>query len=250
MTSVNSGAGDVWQRDRVHRSIGLVALAACGGVLDEPVDGAGSPGDAGTGDRPASCPDPGLMGRGRHRLFVQGHEGAPRADGRYPLLHQHPASGGPILCDDRQFVDDTSGDGVWQPGEEPHPLGPDGIVHGEHFLVGPGAFAEFAIELCDDLGGDVALYIPNFDEAGSRALHQVLVVDATGDEQLIAQAIDEEAGQSGYNPFVRVLAGADPIAGAGDLLVLRSTNLSGVAFSVMVWRPPSEYESWIVVEVP
>jgi hypothetical protein len=248
LTPVKSSRGDAWQRDRMHRALGLVALAACGGMGGGDTD-ARPPDDAVVGDRPASCPPTGLWGRGRHRLFVQGHDGVPRPDGRYPLLHQHPASGGPVLCDDRQFVVDTSGDGVWQPGEEPRPLGPEGIVHGEHFLVGSGAFAEFAIELCEDLGGDVALYIPNFDEAGSRTLHQLIVRGEDGD-QLVAQAIDEEAGQSGYNPFVRVLAGTDPVARAGDLLILRSTNLSGVAFSVMVWQPPSEYESWIVVEVP
>jgi hypothetical protein len=122
-------------------------------------------------------------------------------------------------------------------------------VHGEHFLVGAGAFVEIATELCADITGEVALYIPNFDEAGSRAQHQLIVVSAGG-EQVIAEAVDEEAGQSGYNPFVRVLAGNDPVARAGDLLLLRSTNLSGAAFSVMVWNPPSEYESWILVEVP
>lgn len=154
-----------------------------------------------------------------------------------------------MLCDDRVFVEDTSGDGVWQPGEEPRPLGPDGIVHGEHFLVGAGALVELAIELCDDLTGDVALYVPNFDEAGSRALHQLVVVSEAG-EHVLAEAVDEEAGQSGYNPFVRVLTGADPEARAGDLLLLRSINLSGAAFSVMVWQPPSEYEAWVLVEVP
>lgn len=192
-----------------------------------------------------------LTGSGRHRLFVQGHQGTPRPDGRYPLLHEAgPDGADAVLCDDRVFVDDTSGDGRWQPGEEPHPLGPATLVHGEHFLVGPGAYTEFAIDLCAGLSGDVALYIPNYDEAGSRTRHELLVRGADGREQLIATAIDDEAGQSGYNPFVRVLAGAAPTTAPGDLLVLRSTNLSGAAFSVMVWRPPSEYESWVQVEVP
>lgn len=228
-------------------ALGMIAIAAC---VAPPGDG-GADLDAGLDAVVATCPDLGVSGSGRHRLFVQGHQGTPRPDGRYPLMHQRQADGADAaLCDDRVFVDDTSGDGRWQPGEEPRPLGPDGIVHGEHFLVGPGAFTEFAIDLCADLTGAVALYIPNYDQAGSRALHQLLVQSADGGEQLIAQAIDDEAGQSGYNPFVRVLAGADPIAGPGDQLVLRSTNLSGAAFSVMVWQPPSEYESWILVEVP
>jgi len=230
----------------VHRAIGLIALAGCGMAGGADPDG---PATDGAGDGPVvtgDCASLGSWGPGRHRLFVQGHSGAQRPDGRYPLIHQHT----PVnLCDDRVFVDDTSGDGRWQPGEEPRPLGPEGLVHGEHFLVGIGSYAEFAIELCDDLDGEMAFYIPNYDEPGSRTLHQLLVVGDAG-EQLIAEAIDEEAGQSGYNPFVRVLSGADPVAGTGDLLVLRSTNLSGVAFSVMVWYPPSDYESWVLVEVP
>jgi hypothetical protein len=153
------------------------------------------------------------------------------------------------LCDDRVFVNDTNGDGVWQPGEEPHPLGPSDIVHGEHFLVGPGSFVEITATLCDDITGNVTLYIPNFDETGSEALHEVFVV-RDGVETLVVSAVDSEPGSSGYNPFVRVLEGEDPDARLGDTLMLRSTNVSGHAFSVMVWRPPSEYESWILVEVP
>ena len=229
------------------RSLALACLASS---CAAPVDAA----DASWADAPTGplCPDRGVAGTGRHRLFVQGHGGQPRADGRYPLLHERTADGADApLCDDRIFVDDTSGDGRWQPGEEPRPLGPTALRHGEHFLVGAGAFVELAIELCDDLTGELALYVPNFDEKGSRTLHQVIVVDAATDaETVIAEVIDEEAGQSGYNPFVRVLTGVDPDAHAGDLLLLRSTNLNGVPFSVMVWRPPSEYESWILVEVP
>lgn len=227
----------------MHRAWWLAASVAAGCGDDR----AGVRPDASVDAPLAGCPGGGLVGAGRHRLFVQGHQGTPRPDGRYPLLHQH-VPGGVDLCDDRQFVNDTSGDGVWEPGEEPRPLGPDGLVHGEHFLVGAGAFAEFAIDLCTDLGPDVALYIPNYDEAGSRTLHQVVVQHPDGTEVELVRAVDDEAGQSGYNPFVRVLAGADPVAGPGDLLMLRSTNLSGAAFSVMVWRPPSEYESWLVVE--
>ena len=249
MTPVNSRPGSTCQRDRMHGAAPVIAiaLAACATPRAELDAGAGVDAD---GDAVAAGL-PCLAGRGRHRLFVQGHEGAPRPDGRYPLLHERgPGDADAALCDDRVFVDDTSGDGRWQPGEEPHPLGPAALVHGEHFLVGPGAYAEFAIDLCADLTADVALYIPNYDEAGSRTRHELLVRGPDGREQLIATTVDEEAGQSGYNPFVRVLPGADPSAGPGDLLVLRSTNLSGAAFSVMVWRPPSEYESWLLVDVP
>lgn len=251
MIAVKSTDDEGCERDRVHpRWIASAATAgamACGSAPAEPApDAPRTPAiDAAVG----ACPV-GLERSGRHRLFVQGHGGATRADGRYPLLHDAAGGADAPLCDDATFVVDVSGDGVWQPGEEPRPLGPAGLVHGEHFLVGPGAFAEFATELCGDITGEVTLYIPNFDEAGSRALHQLLVVSPSGDEQLVAEAIDEEAGQSGYNPFVRQLAGEDPVAAEGDLLVLRSTNLSGAAFSVMVWRPPSEYESWVLVEVP
>ncbi len=215
------------------------AHAACGGAGAGAGDAAGSPADAGSTD--GGCV--GVSGPGRHRLFVQGHGAAANPDGSYPFLHDHR------LCDDSVFVNDTNGDGVWQPGEEPLPLGPPELVHGEHFLVGVGALAEFRVTLCEDIGGDVALYLPNYDETGSRALHQLLVAQG-GSEQLVAEAVDDEPGFSGYNPFVRVIAGDDPDARAGDTLVLRSTNLSGVAFSVMVWQPPSEYESWILVEVP
>jgi len=166
------------------------------------------------------------------------------------MLHQwQPDGSDALLCDDSVFVNDTSGDGVWQPGEEPRPLGPAALVHGEHFLVGQGAFVEFETILCADITGDVVFYIPNFDVTGSEALHQLFVVHQ-GSEQLIAETVDGEAGQSGYNPFVRELTGVDPDVQPGDKLLLRSTNLNGYQFSVMVWRPPSEYESWILVTVP
>jgi len=198
----------------------------------------------------SSCPQDGVRGSGRHRLFVQGNNADPRADGVYPLLHEWQQDGADArLCDDAIFVNDTNGDGRWQPGEEPSPLGPEALVHGEHFLVGPGAFVEFSIPLCEDITGEVAFYIPNFDVEGSRALHQLFVVH-DGAETLIAEATDDEAGQRGYNPFVRVLSGTDPVAIAGDTLLLRSTNLNGYQFSVMVFNPPSEYESWILVTVP
>jgi hypothetical protein len=216
-----------------------------------------APGDAGPSsdaglvpDAGFVCPPDGVVGHGRHRLFVQGHEAPPLADGSWTFLHERGSDGSDArLCDDRVFVDDTSGDGVWQPGEEPLPLGPSALVHGEHFLVGPGAFVEISATLCDDITGDVTFYIPNFDQEGSVALHELFVVH-DGVESLIAEVIDEEPGFSGYNPFVRVVSGVDPDVAPGDRLLLRSTNLASAAFSVMVWRPPSEYESWIVVEVP
>lgn len=250
LTRVNSRAIHACQRDRMHGAAPGFALAVALGACATPA-GPGAA-DAPNRDDDAVTAAPAcLAGHGRHRLFVQGHQGTPRPDGRYPFLHEvGPDGADAALCDDRVFVDDTNCDGRWQPGEEPRPLGPAALVHGEHFLVGPGAYAEFAIDLCAQLTGDVALYIPNYDEAGSRTRHELLVRAADGREQLIATAVDDEAGQSGYNPFVRVLAGVDPSAGPGDLLVLRSTNLSGAAFSVMVWRPPSEYESWLLVEVP
>lgn len=209
----------------------LLALVACGSSPDP---------DAMMMDGGETCV--GISGPGVHRLFVQGHEAEPDEHGRWPFLHDHS------LCDDSRFVHDDNEDGVWQPGEEPRPLGPPGIVHGEHFLVGPGAFVEFAVTLCGDITGDFTLYIPNFDELGSRARHELFVVHE-GEETRIGDAIDEEPGSSGYNPFIRVIEGVDPDVVPGDTLLLRSTNLSGAAFSVMVWRPPSEYESWVLVEV-
>lgn len=210
-----------------------IMVGACAGSSSLPDGSAADASEAGDG----GCTTP--LATGRHRLFLQGHQAEPLEDGAYPMLHDE------ALCDDAVFVDDVNGDGVWQPGEAPRPLGPAGLVHGEHFLVGAGAFAEFRFPLCQDLGGEVAFYIPNFDVAGSRAGHQLL---AGG--QLLAEAIDDEEGASGYNPFVRVVAGTDPDVSAGDQLILRSTNLNGYQFSVMIWQPPSEYESWILVTVP
>ncbi len=196
------------------------------------------------------CPQDGVRGPGRHRLFMQGHGADSDPRGIWPMLHEWEPDGGDAeLCDDSVFVDDTNGDGIWQPGEEPRALGPSALVHGEHFLVGAGAYVEFGIILCEDISGDIAFYVPNFDVTGSRALHQLFVVHE-GEEFLIAEAIDEEAGMSGYNPFVRVLSGNDPEVVPGDELLMRSTNLNGYDFSVMIWQPPSEYESWILVDVP
>jgi hypothetical protein len=229
-------------------------VAACSddpGVDDTP-DATSYDARVGPDAAPLACPRDGVAGQGRHRLFVQGHNGTPDADGVYPLLHERILGDEPedaVHCDDAFFVDDASGDGVWQPGEAPKALGPSDLVHGEHFLVGPGAYAEFSTVLCDDITGDITFYIPNFDVAGSEALHQLFVVH-DGEEFLIAQATDDEAGNSGYNPFIRQLTGNDPDAVAGDTLLLRSTNLNGYQFSVMVWYPPSQYESWILVTVP
>jgi len=208
--------------------------------------------DAGPFDAgpPFVCPLDAVRGTGRHRLFTQGAEAPPRPDGTWPFLHEWGADGSDAeLCDDSVFVTDTNMDGRWQPGEEPHPFGPEALVHGEHFLVGVGAFVEFTATLCEDITGNVAFYIPNFDRTGSVALHQLYVVH-DGVEFLIAEVTDDEPGFSGYNPFVRVVEGNDPDVVPGDTLLMRSINVSGEQFSVMVWRPPSEYESWILVEVP
>lgn len=224
----------------------LMWALACGNNVDPvPTADARAPIDAAT-----SCPNVGIHGAGRHRLFLQGHGAEPNAQGVFPLLHQWQSDGSDaILCDDTVFVIDANGDGMWQPGEIPRPLGPAGLVHGEHFLVGAGAFVEFSVTLCADITGDIAFYIPNFDVAGSEALHQLFVVH-DGVETLIGEAIDTEAGQSGYNPFIREVSGVDPDVQPGDKLLLRSTNLNGFQFSVMVWRPPSEYESWILINIP
>jgi len=232
------------------------AVEGTGGRVSDPVlpgvDAAVAPAlpgvDAAVGD--GACPVDGVRGTGRHRLFVQGHGAQSDARGVYPLLHEWEAGGADAaLCDDARFVDDLDGDGRWQVGEEPRPLGPRAIVHGEHFLITAGAFVEFEITLCEDITGEVTFYIPNFDHSGSEALHELFVVH-DGQETLIASVIDDEAGQSGYNPFIRQVVGEDPDVVPGDILRLRSTNLNGVTFSVMVWQPPSEYESWLLVTVP
>jgi len=197
--------------------------------------------DAGTDVGPV-CPEDGLGGRGRHRLFVQGHEAAARPDGTWPFLHERAVDGADApLCDDAVFVNDTSGDGLWQPGEEPRPLGPSGLVHGEHFLVGSGAFVEISTTLCDDINGDVVLYIPNFDQDGSVSLHELLVVHADGRETLVAEAVDDEPGFSGYSPFVRVIAGNDPDVVPGDRLVLRLAEGADGEPGFRARPPPRRY---------
>ncbi len=199
---------------------------------------------------PFECPQDGVRGKGKHRLFVQGHDAPSLEDGSYPFLHEWTADDGDAeLCDDGTFVCIDDGNGEYDPGDEPCPLGPEALVHGEHYLVGAGSFAEFRITLCDDITGDVTFYVPNFDEAGSEALHQLFVVH-DGEEFLVAEAFDDEAGMNGYNPFIRVVKGEDPAVVPGDELLMRSTNLNGIAFSVMVFAPPSEYETWVTVEVP
>ncbi len=221
---------------------GFLALG-CG---TDDVSDAGPPTDSAVDE---GCPGAGISGTGQHRLFVQGHDAPPRSDGTWPLLHEVlPGQADSELCDDAHFMgpDDSS---YWEPGISPRPLGPSALVHGEHFLVGPGAFVEFTTTLCADITGDVVFYVPNFDVDGSVALHQ-LVVQHDGEEFLVAEVTDDEPGSSGYNPFVRRVTGNDPDVVPGDRLVLRSINVSGASFSVMVWRPPSEYESWIRVEVP
>jgi len=243
--SMQAGQGSAW-RTWTCAGVGLLVLA-CGSnnPLVNP-DARLWP----DSDGMFVCPQDGVRGPGRHRLFIQGHTAQPDSRGVYPLLHEWADNGNDArLCDDSVFVNDTNMDGIWEPGEEPHPLGPSTLVHGEHFLVGPGSYVEFEQTLCEDITGDIVFYIPNFDEAGSEALHQLFVVHE-GQEFLIAEDVDNEAGQSGYNPFVRVLSGNDPDVVAGDILRMRSTNLNGRQFSVMVWYPPSEYESWITVTVP
>jgi hypothetical protein len=205
--------------------------------------------ETGSGD----CPTGGVRGSGTHRLFTQGYdEGKTRLeDGTFPLLHQWAEDGGDAeLCNDEIFVEDENGNATFDPGEDLHPLGPDELVHGEHFLVGVGSFVEFTIPLCEDITGNVTFYIPNYDHEGSEVLHQLFVVSEDGEEFLIAETIDDEAGQMGYNPFVRAGEGNDPDVQPGDKLMLRTTNLNGIPYSVMVWMPPSEYESWLLVEVP
>lgn len=243
-----------------RRDAVLALLAGVSACMAGPASGADDYGetesDTGNTDvaddlpAPFECPSDGVRESGRHRLFVQGHDAPPLEDGTWPFLHEWTGDDGDaILCDDANFVCVDDGDGVWQPGDEPCPLGPSALVHGEHFLVGVGAFVEFTATLCDDITGRVTFYVPNFDENGSEALHQLFVVH-DDEEFLVAQTIDDEAGQNGYNPFVRVVEGNDPVAIPGDRLKLRSTNLNGVPFSVMVFSPPSEYESWITVDVP
>lgn len=202
------------------------------------------------------CPPGGIQSPGFHHLDLQGREGAPNADGTYPMFLAQ-----------RGVIDAR-------------------LRHGEHYLLNRGAFAEFTAPLCADITNRVSLRMPNNDETGAVAIHQLFVVH-NGVEALIAQATDSDPGNSGYNPFVRSnfpaseldaiaftdtsgrgtgarewtdmrtapnfeTAPSDILARKGDTLLLRTTNLSEHMYSIMVWFPQNglEYQSFIEVEVP
>ncbi len=173
-----------------------------------PPDTGASPPDAA-----ASCFPGAIRGAGPHRLYLQGRQGDPDGLGRYPLLEDE--------------------------GE---------IVHGEHYLLGEGAFAEWRVPVCADLGPEIRFYIPNNDDPGSEARHQ-LFRDRGGVSTLLAETIDTQAGDSGYNPFDVTEARRDVELRAGDELLLRTTNLNDVMYSVMIFRPPSEYMSYLDIEL-
>ena len=173
---------------------------------------AGPSNDGGPVDPPLVRPDCGegwIAGRGPHRLFLEGREGDPDARGRYPMLEDIHA-----------------------------------VRHGEHYLLGVGAFAEWSAWLCGDISDDILFMIPNNDDPGSEVLHQLFLV-RDGEEHLIAEATDTQAGESGYNPYIERPVAIDVESRAGDELLLRTTNLVDVMYSVMIFRPPSEYMSYI-----
>ena len=201
------------------------------------------------------CPEGGIQGAGYHHLDLQGRGAMPLADGSYPMFAV--------------------------PRGEIHPE----LVHGEHYLLGPGAFVDFTVPLCADLSDRVAFRLANNDDPGSVALHQLFVV--RGDKEiLIAEARDDVPGNFGYLPFDRsslpdeeeeALADVDTsptsskrgwaelpdapdfetrpkdvLARAGDTLLFRSTNLSTQMYGLMVWFPQDglEYQSFLEVHVP
>lgn len=204
----------------------------------------------------SECPQGGLQGEGFHHLDLQGRNAAPKADGTY---HMFDVQRGEI-----------------------HPA----LVHGEHYLLGAGSRVDFSIPLCADITDEVALRIPNNDEAGADVLHELLVVKPDGREILIASAIDAEAGSSGYLPFDRQnlppeevaaiaatntavrgvdlgwhdfaqappfdLAPRDIYAATGDSLVFRTTNISDRMYGLMIWFPQNglEYQAFLEVRVP
>lgn len=204
---------------------------------------------------PQRCPPGAVTAPGYHHLDLQGASGRRRPDGTFPMFDEARGTISPEL------------------------------QHGEHYLHGPGAFVEFSIPLCADLGPQVLFRLPNNDEPGSRALHQLFVV-RRGAAHLVAEAIDDAPGSSGYIPFDRsslppdelraiaevptdpsgsergwsevVGAGAfataprDLLAGPSDVLLFRTTNLDTPKYGLMVWFPQRglEYQSFLEVFVP
>ncbi|MCC7385872.1 MAG: hypothetical protein IT384_28745 [Deltaproteobacteria bacterium] len=206
--------------------------------------------------RPAqSCRPDAIARPGYHHLDLQGRGGARRADGTYPMFDMPRGRIAPEL------------------------------QHGEHFLVGPGARVEFTAPLCADIGPEVLFRLPNSDVVGSVVLHQLFVVRG-GVEHLVAEAIDDVPGNFGYIPFDRSSLPADELraisqattdlegvelgwsevvtatafpspprdllAGPGDTLLFRATNISTETYGLMIWFPQRglEYQSFIEVRVP
>src|SRR3970282_2020268 len=85
----------------------LLLAAACGGG-EGMADARPPPPDAAVVDDGVFvCPQDGVRGSGRHRLFLQGHGAEPDADGVYPMLHQWDDDGGDArLCNASIFVHD------------------------------------------------------------------------------------------------------------------------------------------------
>lgn len=202
------------------------------------------------------CPPGSVQGPGFHHLDLQGRSAAPQADGTYKMYDMARGT-----------------------------IHPD-LVHGEHYLLGVGSMVEFSVPLCDDITGRVAFRMPNNDEEGADALHELFVVRPNGTEVLVASALDTEPGSSGYLPFNRSslpeeevsliaatntsatgtetgwqefaavpafeVAPRDIYAQAGDRLLYRTTNVSDRMYGLMIWYPQRglEYQAFVEVEVP
>jgi len=203
----------------------------------------------------APCSSDAIRAPGYHHLDLQGRGAQPKSDGSY---HMYDVSRGTIHPD---------------------------LVHGEHYLLGPGAFVEFSHPLCADITDNVAFRMPNNDEPGAVAFHQLFVVRG-GNEMLIAEAIDDEPGNMGYLPFNRSslpveerarvsqtrthpvsqeqgwaeFANAPPFEQSpqdlwtrrGDTLLYRVTNISDFMYGLMIWFPQNglEYQAFLEIEVP
>lgn len=201
------------------------------------------------------CEPGSVRGPGFHHLDLQGRGATPREDGTYPMFDV--------------------------PRGDIHPE----LVHGEHYLLGPGSFVEFSIPLCDDITDEIVMRLPNNDEPGAVARHELFIT--RGDREiLVAAATDDEPGSMGYLPFNRTNlpreereriaqtktdptksetgwqefldapgfaeAPRDIFAKAGDTLTFRSTNISDKMYGLMVWFPQRglEYQAFIEVRVP
>jgi len=196
---------------RARTLIAVVSLlAGCG-------DGGDAGADAGTPcDRPTlfeKSPGAELEGAGWHRVYVQGGQATPDADGRFGMSEQR--------------VD---------------------LATGDHFVLSSGALVEWIYPVGDAITGEAFFHIARVDDPGVVGRYELFLVH-DGEEIELATVDDPDNGEMGYVPFEACLFGGatavDP--SVGDYLLLRVTNLTGGTLGVVTRAP--DYFTWIDVDV-